>query len=105
MAVQDVVAKKWGEVTGKPLVEGYGLSETSPVLCCNPLDGTHKLGTIGLPLPATEVLYLMKAVRNYNQAKPARSARAVHRSCRVIGEAVTKVSFFREDGSGQVTSV
>jgi long-chain acyl-CoA synthetase len=55
MAVQDVVAKRWVEVTGKPLVEGYGLSETSPVLCCNPLDGTHKLGTIGIPMPNTEV--------------------------------------------------
>lgn len=55
MAVQDVVAKKWEQVTGKPLVEGYGLSETSPVLCCNPLDGTHQLGTIGLPMPSTEV--------------------------------------------------
>jgi long-chain acyl-CoA synthetase len=55
MAVQDAVAKRWMEVTGKPLVEGYGLSETSPVLCCNPLDGTHKLGTIGLPMPSTEV--------------------------------------------------
>jgi len=55
MAVQDVVAKRWKEVTGTPLVEGYGLSETSPVLCCNPLDGNHKLGTIGLPMPNTEV--------------------------------------------------
>ncbi|MBX2946741.1 MAG: AMP-binding protein [Cyclobacteriaceae bacterium] len=55
MAVQDVVAKKWEQVTGKPLVEGYGLSETSPVLCCNPLDGTHQMGTIGLPMPSTEV--------------------------------------------------
>ena len=55
MAVQDVVAKKWEEVTGKPLVEGYGLSETSPVLCCNPLDGTHRIGTIGLPMPSTNI--------------------------------------------------
>lgn len=55
MAVQDAVAKRWLEVTGKPLVEGYGLSETSPVLCCNPLDGTHRIGTIGVPMPSTEV--------------------------------------------------
>lgn len=55
MALQDSVAIRWEEVTGKPLVEGYGLSETSPVLCCSPLDGTHKQGSIGLPVPSTEV--------------------------------------------------
>jgi len=55
MAVQDAVATRWEEVTGKPLLEGYGLSETSPVLCCNPLAGNHKKGTIGLPMPSTEV--------------------------------------------------
>jgi long-chain acyl-CoA synthetase len=55
MAVQDFVAKKWKEVTQSPLVEGYGLSETSPVVSCNPLDGTHKIGTIGLPVPSTEL--------------------------------------------------
>ena len=55
MAVQDAVADRWLQVTGKPLVEGYGLSETSPTLCCNPLDGKHKKGSIGLPMPNTEV--------------------------------------------------
>jgi long-chain acyl-CoA synthetase len=55
MAVQDVVAVRWKEITGKPLIEGYGLSETSPVLCCNPLDGTQQQGTIGLPMPSTEI--------------------------------------------------
>jgi len=55
MAVQDAVADRWLQVTGKPLLEGYGLSETSPVLCCNPLDGTHRKGTIGVPMPNTEV--------------------------------------------------
>ncbi|GHE70198.1 AMP-binding protein [Roseivirga thermotolerans] len=55
MAVQDFVARKWKETTGSDLVEGYGLSETSPVASCNPLDGTHKMGTIGLPLPSTQL--------------------------------------------------
>ncbi len=55
MAVQDAVADRWEKITKTQIVEGYGLSETSPVLCCNPLDGKHKRGTIGLPMPSTEV--------------------------------------------------
>ncbi len=55
MAVQTAVAENWRKVTGVHLAEGYGLTESSPVLSCNPLDGTSRLGTIGLPLPSTEI--------------------------------------------------
>jgi long-chain acyl-CoA synthetase len=55
MALQKVVAEKWENITGCPLVEGYGLSETSPVLSCNPIDGSHQIGTIGLPVSSTEM--------------------------------------------------
>lgn len=55
MAVQVAVAEKWKEKTGCNLVEGYGLTESSPVLNCNPVVGDIQLGTIGLPLPSTEI--------------------------------------------------
>lgn len=58
MAVQKVVARKWHEVTGTPLTEGYGLTETAPVLSCNPIDGTERIGTIGTPLPSTEMVIM-----------------------------------------------
>jgi long-chain acyl-CoA synthetase len=51
MAVQEAVAKKWLAVTGCPIVEGYGLSETSAGVTCNPTDSEAYTGTVGLPMP------------------------------------------------------
>jgi long-chain acyl-CoA synthetase len=55
MALHGSVAERWREVTGTPIVEGYGLTESSPVLTFNPLGGTVKDGSIGIPVPSTEV--------------------------------------------------
>jgi long-chain acyl-CoA synthetase len=55
MAVQKATAERWLKVTGCPIVEGYGLSETSPVATVNRLDATEFTGTIGLPIPNTDI--------------------------------------------------
>ena len=55
MAVQRAVADKWRALTGRPLVEAYGLTETSPAVTINPLDLPAFNGAIGLPLPSTEI--------------------------------------------------
>ncbi|MCC7442262.1 MAG: AMP-binding protein [Bdellovibrionales bacterium] len=57
-ALQGPVAKRWKELTGVPIIEGYGMTEASPVISCNPVDGTDKLGSIGMPVPSTEVRLL-----------------------------------------------
>lgn len=58
MAVQKAVADRWREVTKSPLCEGYGLSETSPVACCTPINIKEYSGTIGIPLPSTDAAIL-----------------------------------------------
>jgi len=54
MAVQRAVAERWKQVTGCPLIEAYGLTETSPAACMNPLDLKEYNGSIGMPVPSTD---------------------------------------------------
>jgi len=57
MAVQQPVAERWQKLTGTPLLEAYGLTETSPAVCINPLNLRKFNGSIGLPVPSTEVSF------------------------------------------------
>jgi long-chain acyl-CoA synthetase len=55
MAIQRSVAERWQQRTGCQLTEGYGMTESSPVLCVNPTDQSMRIGTIGMPVPSTDV--------------------------------------------------
>ncbi|TAN04420.1 MAG: long-chain-fatty-acid--CoA ligase [Rhodanobacteraceae bacterium] len=55
MAVQRAVAERWKKATGIPIIEGYGLTETSPVATANPLDIKDYTGSIGMPMPSTDI--------------------------------------------------
>ena len=58
MALQSVVAAQWVALTGRPLIEGYGLSEASPVVAANPTNALAFSGSVGLPLPSTDIVIL-----------------------------------------------
>ncbi|KFC67030.1 long-chain-fatty-acid--CoA ligase [Massilia sp. LC238] len=58
MAVQKAVNDKWKQITGTAIIEGYGLSETAPVATCNRADVKEFTGTIGLPIPSTDIAIL-----------------------------------------------
>ncbi len=74
MAVQQATARLWLQKTGCPICEGYGLSETSPTLTCNPTDSSAYTGSIGLPLPDTEVRLLDDAGAEVDAGLPGEIA-------------------------------
>lgn len=55
MALHSSVAERWQQVTGTPVVEGYGLTEASPIVSFNPMGGKVRDGSIGIPMPSTDV--------------------------------------------------
>lgn len=74
MAVQGATAAQWLEKTGCPVIEGYGLSETSPLAACNPVDGAAYNGNIGLPLPGTDIKLLDDERREVPVGQPGEIA-------------------------------
>jgi long-chain acyl-CoA synthetase len=74
MAVHKTVADKWLTLTGCPIVEAYGLTETSPAATCNPIVIREWSGTIGLPLPNTEIALLDDAGRPVPLGEPGEIA-------------------------------
>ncbi|MBB5515190.1 long-chain acyl-CoA synthetase [Rubricella aquisinus] len=73
MALQTSVAQRWEEITGKPVIEGYGLTESSPVLTFNPL-GKSREGSIGVPVPSTYVKCVDEAGNEVPQGEPGEVA-------------------------------
>ncbi|MFM8462653.1 MAG: long-chain-fatty-acid--CoA ligase [Burkholderiaceae bacterium] len=74
MAVQKAVNDRWRAVTGKSIIEGYGLSETAPVATANPADADEFTGTIGLPLPSTDIAILDDAGQELPIGQPGEIA-------------------------------
>jgi long-chain acyl-CoA synthetase len=70
MAVQKAVAERWRQVTGTPLIEGYGLTETSPSATANPMSNGEFSGSIGVPMPSTEVVLRDDSDRDVANGQP-----------------------------------
>ena len=82
------VQVKFGEITGGQLVEGYGLTEAAPVTHCNPIYGTRKAGSIGVPLPMWRPRSWITTNWSRNpRAKKASCGSRGRRSCRLLGHA------------------
>ncbi len=94
MSLHRSVAEKWQEVTGKPLIEAYGLTETSPAVAVNPLDLAEFNGSIGLPLPSTDIAIRDEQGRDLAVGEPGELC--------VRGPQVMKGYWNRPDETGEV---
>jgi long-chain acyl-CoA synthetase len=74
MAVRSSVAQRWRDITGSDIIEGYGLTEASPVVSVNPTHMPPRIGTIGVPLPSTDVIILDDERRPVPQGSPGELA-------------------------------
>ena len=84
MAVQPAVAREWREVTGGPILQGYGLTETSPAAIVNPI-GEEFYGAIGLPISSTDVIICDDAAMRCPLVRSAKSASRARRSWKATG--------------------
>jgi long-chain acyl-CoA synthetase len=90
MAVQSATAKQWLEKTGCAIIEGYGLSETSPVASTNPVDVNTYSGNIGVPMPNTDMKLLDDDGNEVHWASEARSPSKARKSWPATGNALMK---------------
>jgi long-chain acyl-CoA synthetase len=94
MALQEAVARKWKEVTGVAIAEGYGLTESSPVASVNPIDGRARIGTIGVPVSST----YMRIVNDEGQVIGIEEAGEIQ----IKGPQIMKGYFNRQDETDKV---
>src|SRR5258706_13187495 len=83
-AVLPTTSEKWKALTGKDILEGYGLSETSPVLTLNPMTMTGFSGTVGLPFHPRESSFLTPTKRKRRRARRAKTAPRVRKGWKAI---------------------
>lgn len=110
MAVQKVVAEKWKSITKKPIIEAYGLTETSPAACINPLTIPEFNGFIGVPLPSTEIVIKDNDGNNLKQGdvgelciRGPQVMKGYHNRQDETDKVMTKDGFFRTGDLGLMT--
>jgi long-chain acyl-CoA synthetase len=94
MALQRAVSERWLKAVGTPVIEGYGLTETSPLVSCNPADGTDRVGTIGLPAPSTDIRLIDEDGQDVKPGEPGELC--------VKGPQVMKGYWQRDDETAKV---